>query len=103
MLMILNVNSYKIRYTLPNGWRHTGFEPCIRYDKLHRENGPAIIDNIGNECWYQHGKLHRKEGPAIILTDGYQAWYYYGERHRNIPLSLESPTSVHGDGTKYYY
>jgi uncharacterized protein len=42
-------------------------------ERLHRNNGPAVIyyhddlqHNKDYECWYKHGELHRKDGPAYI-------------------------------------
>lgn len=42
-------------------------EYCID-GKLHREDGPAIVDSNGNEKWYKNGELHRIDGPAVILS-----------------------------------
>ncbi len=36
------------------------------FDKLHRDDGPAIIHSTGKRNWYIQGKLHRDNGPAII-------------------------------------
>ena len=44
-------------------------------DKLHREDGPAIICPDGTQRWYLNGKCHREDGPAIIYSDGTQVWY----------------------------
>jgi len=32
----------------------------------------------GNKFWYVNEKLHREDGPAIITSDGYQAWFING-------------------------
>ena len=48
---------------------------CYHYKgKLHREDGPAIIEetNIGrctyiSESWYKKGKLHRDLMPAVVI------------------------------------
>lgn len=60
--------------------------------KLHREDGPALIDNEGVK-WYYNGKLHRDDGPAQILTDGTQFWYRYGRKHRN-----GGPATIYASG-----
>ena len=46
-------------------WRQNG--------NLHREDGPAVIDNIG-KMWFQHGLMHREDGPAIIGEDKSRLW-----------------------------
>lgn len=38
-------------------------------DELHREDGPALIDDVAEE-WWVNGYLHREDGPAIIYRDG---------------------------------
>ena len=36
-------------------------------DKLHREDGPALIHpNSSKSCWYINGLLHREDGPAVV-------------------------------------
>lgn len=34
---------------------------------LHRDYGPAIEWESGDQEWYKHGKLHREDGPATVL------------------------------------
>jgi len=51
-------------------------------DNLHREDGPAVIYANGDQEWYVNGKLHRKDGPAVTWADGYKVWYINGKRHR---------------------
>ncbi len=51
-------------------------------DKLHREDGPAVIIFSGERIWYNHGKVHRIDGPAVEGTIGdgniiLNKWYYY--------------------------
>ena len=45
--------------------------------KLHREDGPAIVDGDFQE-WYLNGKLHREDGPAVVNGDD-QEWYINGK------------------------
>ena len=49
-----------------------------RNGKFHREDGPAIIHQDGNQYWYRNGDLHRDDGPAIIWPDGTSTWYTNG-------------------------
>lgn len=48
--------------------------------KLHREDGPAIVDDYGNERWFLNDKLHREDGPAVMDADGEKRWYINDER-----------------------
>ena len=32
----------------------------------------------GSQRWYVDDKLHREDGPAVIHADGYQAWFIDG-------------------------
>jgi len=48
---------------------------------LHNDNGPAYIDSIGTEEWYQYGNLHREDGPAR-LEDDTQYWFKNDLKHR---------------------
>ena len=66
---------------------------------LHRVGGPAVIrPGPKFEEWYQHGKLHREDGPAIIDYYGSQYWFLNGKRHRT-----DGPAVVHHDGTLQWY
>ena len=69
--------------------------------KLHRETGPAVINQITEKWnfrgekhsadgvaipgvvtkWYWHGKYHRETGPAIESENGSYVWYYHGTLH----------------------
>lgn len=68
-------------------------------DKLHRDDGPAIIYRNGTEMWYIDGELHRADDePAIIKLNGFQAWYQNGQRHRKI-----GPAVVTELGDQHWY
>jgi hypothetical protein len=45
---------------------------------LHREDGPAYINDIGDEYWYLYGLFHREDGPAI-KAHNYVSWYFHGK------------------------
>ena len=55
----------------------------IRYynaqNRLHREEGPAVIYTDGTKKWFHNGTLHREDGPAVIEPDGTQFWYINGK------------------------
>jgi hypothetical protein len=47
---------------------------------LHRDGDlPAKIDPIGVFSYWKNGKLHRKNGPAVINHDGSKSFYHNGE------------------------
>ncbi len=65
----------------------------IRYElnnKLHRDNGPALINLVYNkEEYYKHGVIHRDNGPALIKYDiqdnqilEVEKYFINGEYHR---------------------
>lgn len=56
--------------------------------KLHRVNGPALINADGSQFWYRDGNIHRDNGPAIIWPDGYQAWWVNNKFHRDNASTL---------------
>jgi hypothetical protein len=45
------------------------------YMYLHREDGPAIVFENGDEAWYLDGLMHRVDGPALKNVDGSEDWY----------------------------
>jgi len=56
--------------------------------RLHREDGPAVIYDRGDEEWWLHGRLHRPPDasgehlPAITRVDGSRSWFVDGVPHR---------------------
>lgn len=77
-----------------------GLKMWHKHGKLHRENGPAYIEqrsnvNLEREIWCKNGKMHRDDGPADIITlnDGIQkSWYKNGKLHRDndLPAYIEN-------------
>ena len=67
-------------------------------DKLHRNDGPAVVRPDGSEAWCQYGRLHREDGPAKTSADGTQSWYRRGKLHR-----LDGPARLDADGTEWWY
>ncbi len=43
--------------------------------KRHREDGPAVIWEDGDQWWSLNDNLHRTDGPAVICADGTQRWF----------------------------
>lgn len=58
------------------------FKHLMKNGKTHCANGPAIIDEMGNERWYLFDWAHR----------------YYGSRQ-----SLKDDWTIHGKLIKYKY
>ena len=61
-------------------------------EKLHRNDGPALIkfyeNGVNERAYYYNGKLHRNNDPAKIVTrvNGNilkEAYYFNGKIHRN--------------------
>ena len=44
--------------------------------KIHREDGPARIDDDGDTYWYKEEKNHRVNGPARIWTTKNINYYF---------------------------
>jgi len=91
-----------IRESIKNGpvTDSKGTTRWYKNGKLHRDDGPAIINGIkmengietiqvehngparilasGTQYWYQNGKCHREDGPAIINVDGSEEYFING-------------------------
>ncbi|KAB0640669.1 hypothetical protein F7R25_04010 [Burkholderia stagnalis] len=73
-------------------------------DKLHRDDGPAIIDNDGYKIWYKHGVIHRLNGPAVEGPEGDKAYYVNGKLHNeNGPALINKfgKEEWHIEGIRY--
>ncbi len=59
----------------------------------------------GCQEWYKDGKVHREDGPAVIETDGYQYWYLNGREYTKEEFDKQTKTCdgkvVEIDGVKY--
>jgi hypothetical protein len=67
-------------------------------DKLHREDGPAVVYPNGAKEWWLNGKRHREDGPAIEKSDGTKYWYLNDEAHRE-----DGPAVEGSDGIKSWF
>lgn len=66
-------------------------------DRLHRDDGPAVIYPYGVEKWFRHGKMHREDGPALLGTRHPGVWYL-----NNIKvLTYEEFQKILGCGDDY--
>lgn len=50
----------------------------------HRVFGPAATWKNGNTFWHQENKLHRENGPAIIFSDGSGTYWIRGTQIRQM-------------------
>lgn len=67
---------------MKQGWIIEKYIKCHYVnDKLHCDDGPAIICKNGVKYWYKHGLRHREDGPAIESIKYCEAnfWYYEGK------------------------
>lgn len=47
--------------------------------QLHREDGPAIIQQNGTRRWFANNRRHREDGPAVEYADGRRRWFIDGQ------------------------
>jgi len=50
------------------------------YDKLHREDGPAVIYPNGDKIWCMNNQIHRLDGPAIERVGDEKQWWINGKQ-----------------------
>jgi hypothetical protein len=60
-------------------------------DKLHREDGPAMVCSDEAEEWFFNGVHHREDGPAKTWPNGGKEWWQHGVRHREDSHAFEYP------------
>lgn len=56
-----------------------GLKMYVKYGKLDREEGPAIIWSDGSKFWFRKNVLHRDHAPAIEWADGTKEYYINGD------------------------
>ena len=57
----------------------------FKHGELHRDRDrPAYVSVYGDQIWAKYNKLHRDKGPAIMYQCGYQEWYKNGKPHRDV-------------------
>ena len=82
-----------------------GEEQWYQYGQRHREDGPAAI-NGKTEYWFKRGKLHREGGPAKIRHDLHEAyaleWFKDGVRHNSDGPAWHYITKTGGE-TKHWW
>jgi hypothetical protein len=48
--------------------------------KILSESTVTEFDD-GSQIWYKNNQLHREDGPAFIDNDGYQSWWINNKRY----------------------
>jgi len=70
-----------------------------KHGVIHRDNGPALVRENGDQLWIRNNQLHRINGPAVTYIDGSAEWWQYNRRHRDDgPAIMSAPT-----GRRYRY
>ncbi len=68
-------------------------------DNITDSSGATMTTNkYGDKFWKLDGKLHRLDGPAVIQTNGYKEWWQHYKRHRT-----DGPAKIYEYGHKEYY
>ena len=67
-------------------------------DKIHREDGPAMIHPNGAVTWYLNDKVHREYGPAMIHPDGSKVWYFNNRCH-----NMFGPAIINSQADDFWY
>jgi hypothetical protein len=70
-------------------------------DRIHRDDGPAVIYKNGEIRYYKNDKRHRDDGPAVICKDGEMRYYKDGKIHRDDGPSRPCEISYKDKGGKY--
>lgn len=60
--------------------------------KLHRLDGPAVIDDNGDQYWMINDEMHRLDGPASEFADGGKEWFVNG---KHIPCKSQEEFERH--------
>lgn len=80
----------------------TDFEAWYLDGELHREDGPAVVDQVGSQSWFLKGQRHREGGPARTSMYGEQYWYQNNKLHcQDGPSYLYVPNLPNFDLRKY--
>lgn len=58
-----------------------------------------ILNKERSLCWYKNDKLHREDGPAVIYENGSQEWYFNGELHRDNDAPIQNVTILPSPGS----
>ena len=73
-------------------WRKCG--------KLHRDDGPAVIDANGTKLWFRNGKEHRDgDKPAVEDANGTKRWFKNGKLHRDG----DTPVIICENGNRWWF
>lgn len=75
---------------------HNGTIAWYKNNRLHKEDGPAVVNpSKGERIWYQNGLMHNENGPAYENDLGTKVWLINAKRHRE-----DGPAVIKSDGTE---
>lgn len=79
--------------------QYNSVEKYFMYGLRHRIGGPAVMKKYYNviteEEWYENDKLHREDGPAVIYCGAAvlkQKWFLRGQLHREDGPAIDNET-----------
>ena len=60
------------------------------------EEPSMIIDHYGNKSWWiKFNKLHREDGPAVEYADGDKAWCLHGKHYDDVNAWAKDVLKMH--------
>lgn len=69
--------------------------------KIHRDDGPAIVYTDGRFSYWLRGKRHREDGPAEISYNGKEYYYLNGKELSKTDFDNNKYQTTEIDGQKY--
>ena len=67
-------------------------------DRHHREDGPAVLTPSGHKEYWINGRLHREDGPAVITPYGREEYWVNSKLHRK-----DGPAVIRPNGHNEYW
>lgn len=67
-------------YVKTNNYYESWFEGPDFYAS-HRVFGPSNVFFLGHTFWRQNDRLHREDGPALILASGREEYWLRGTQY----------------------
>lgn len=86
----------QIRKRMGGKWRRVVVEEKTWYylGRIHRTDGPALLNADGDKIWYKWGGIHRVGGPAVTRVTGKKVWWENDKVYRR-----HGPNIIEADGT----
>ena len=85
-----------IRKRMGGKWRRIVVEEKTWYylGRIHRTDGPALLNADGDKIWYKWGGIHRVGGPAVTRGTGKKVWWENDKVYRR-----HGPNIIEANGT----